>query len=108
MQRVARRLGHPIGMKRALRIIRELIDDGVLIRAGSYAKRRFGLLTGWKVALYTSGLRQRTSSVGRPKSQAAVMHPLFGGGDWSSYSERIRKWEEPPDWKVPWLHGNRC
>jgi len=111
IQRVSRRIGNPIGRDRAYAVQHALRNAGEITEAGSYPHRRGGLFTGFKVKLWrpTARLRHRSFSV--PAQAAWWQHPLFGFG-LTSYPEglprRLRRWHEPPDWKIPWLHEGRC
>jgi hypothetical protein len=105
--RVSRRLGHPVGIKRAYRIQHALIDAGIIEPAGAYKQRRFGVYTGFKVTLYRPvrcALRAAPSSIGRTSRQQArtgVWHPLFGDPELAKlFPRRLRRWREPPEWEA--------
>lgn len=89
VQRLSRRLGHPVGEHRALRIISLLIEQKVVVPAGSY-RRAYHLRqpSGWRVRLFKLPPTTRhKASVRRPRIVKRVSRqnwwadPLCGNPD---------------------------
>jgi hypothetical protein len=107
-QAVARRLGHPIGQKRARALVGRLEAAGVIVRAGSYrqAYRSSAVRSGFRVVLYAarwgSALRRKRAVGKRPRVKGAPSprwweHALFG--DYEGLP--------PPEWKPARVRRSR-
>jgi hypothetical protein len=108
VQRISRRLGCPVGEHRALRIIRQLEEDGVVKRAGSYrqAYRSTAGAGSFRVRLYrlsaaVKRLRPAASKAsvrGQRAVKAWWKHGMFGFGVKSyprGLPKALRRWREP-------------
>ena len=89
-QAVARRLGHPVGIKRARRLRRRLLTLGVLEDAGSYRQvyRSTGGATGYRVPLFRAAVRAVLRL-------AATPQPPIGIGVGVKRGPRLRWWQHP-------------
>lgn len=115
MQKLSRRLGHYVGEHKALALVKLLIEEGTLVPAGSYRQRYAKGRVSHRVALYRRGDTRLASSARRVvvsvRRQNAVKpwwrHPLFGfeGETCPTWlPKRLRRWKEPPDRRLKWLH----